>query len=456
MWSPVRIARCQGAPDSMSIESVDFQGVNRIASTGVKWARIGAGEAPQGAQDQDRWAREDRLINGLFERKINIFLTISGGGALPRSATAREMPAAAALDAWAEYVRTLVRRYKDRVHYWEIWNEPNEQGMPPRVYAELVKRGSTAIRSVDPQAKVIGASLARVDAPYLQTLFELGVAPYLDVVTYHPYAEIPESSAFPILLPVKKPVSYMEASFPLADLKKILSTADNRIALWQGECGYPSADNSGGWQGRGPWGERIQAKWVLRRLLTDLSMGVEVSNVFALREFTEDNRPNRKGLLRWDTGAPKAAFSSLAFLTSVFDDRFDTVKPVETQFHVIDQGTFYGAMGAYPKEQLQKATRMPLPIQVVAAGGPDGDAVAYWLPWRMQELVHPAKVELKLSGARIKDPVLVNLLDGNVYQIPVKAGGDGVIGFSTLPLADFPFVIVGRNQVKTQAGRFRP
>jgi hypothetical protein len=67
------------------------------------------------------------------------------------------------------------------------------------------------------------------------------------------------------------------------------------ITLWQGECGYPSGDNSGGWQGRGPWGERIQAKWVLRRLLTDFGLGLEVTNAFVLREFEQENRPNTKG-----------------------------------------------------------------------------------------------------------------------------------------------------------------
>ena len=74
----------------------------------------------------------------------------------------------------------------------------------------------------------------------------------------------------------------------------------------------------------------------------------------------------------------------------------------------------------------------------------------------MQELVHPAKVELKLSGARIQDPVLVNLLDGIVYQVPVQAGAGGVMTFSSLPLADYPFAIVGKKQVKIQAERFRP
>ena len=33
-----------------------------------------------------------------------------------------------------------------------------------------------------------------------------------------------------------------------------------------GECRSPSAENSGGWRGRGRWGERIQGKWRLRRL----------------------------------------------------------------------------------------------------------------------------------------------------------------------------------------------
>ena len=429
----------------------DEEFLNLLASTGVKWTRIGSRVTVQDIGKADAWASQDKLVNGLVQRKISMFMTVSGAGLFPQML--QKMPAKETLDAWAAYVRTTVQRYKDRVHYWEIWNEPNEHDMPVQIYAELVKRGSDAVRAADPQAKVIGGALSRVDAPYLKALFELGIGPYVDIVSYHPYAELPESNAIMVLQPVRK--SYVEASYLNSDLRTIVESVNHPITLWQGECGYPSGDNSGGWQGRGPWGERIQAKWVLRRLLTDFGLGLEVTNAFVLREFEQENRPNTKGFLRADTGVPKPAFSSLAFLTSIFDDRFAEVKKVDTDFTVVEHGTFYGVQGKYPKEQLSIARRVPLPIQVVAGGGAGGDAVAYWIPWRMQELVHPAKVTLKLNGSRIQDPVVVNLLDGNVYQVPVKVNGNEMT-FPLLPMADYPFVIVGRSQVKTQSQRFRP
>jgi hypothetical protein len=425
--------------------------LERTASAGAKWARIGAGEGSQKLDTEDSFASLDKMVNGLVQRKIQPWITVfEGGGIIPRRP--KEMPDTSALDRWGNWVRALASRYKDRVHYWEIWNEPNEHGMPPAVYVELAKRGSTAIRGVDPGAKIVVGSLALVDTDYLKSLFDLGIAPYGDIVAYHPYAEIPEASAFTVMEPVKKPISYMEVSATARDLRQIFDSSGKSIALWQGECGYPSADNStGGWTGRGPWGERIQAKWILRRMLTDLGLGVELSNIFVLV-----SGGNKKSLLYPDTRAPKPGLISLGYCASIFDNRFETLRKVETAFRIVDAGIFYGALGAVPKERLTDPGRAPLQIQVVAAGGPSGDAVAYWLPWRMQELIHPAKAELKLSGARIQDPVVVNLLDGDVYQAPVEMSTGGSMNFSPLPLADYPFAIVGRSQIQTQAQKLNP
>ncbi|MBQ3332693.1 MAG: hypothetical protein IJG83_04660, partial [Thermoguttaceae bacterium] len=36
--------------------------------------------------------------------------------------TSWSRPVVEHLDAWGEFVRTTVSRYKDRIRYWEIWN----------------------------------------------------------------------------------------------------------------------------------------------------------------------------------------------------------------------------------------------------------------------------------------------------------------------------------------------
>ena len=107
------------------------------------------------------------------------------------------------------------------------------------------------------------------------------------------------------------------------------------IPVFQSECGYPSSEHTGGWRGEGPWGEDIQAKWLLRRMLSDLSLGAPVSIYFALHDYASEievagaGTPgsigvNEKGLVTMD-GRRKPAFRALQNLCSLIDNRFSAV-----------------------------------------------------------------------------------------------------------------------------------
>jgi beta-glucosidase/6-phospho-beta-glucosidase/beta-galactosidase len=59
------------------------------------------------------------------------------------------------MDAWLNFVGAAIERYKDRIIYWEIWNEPNHRkfwGAPPSAedYGRLVKLTAEKIRSIHP------------------------------------------------------------------------------------------------------------------------------------------------------------------------------------------------------------------------------------------------------------------------------------------------------------------
>ncbi|MBI2299506.1 MAG: hypothetical protein HYU66_11290 [Armatimonadetes bacterium] len=63
------------------------------------------------------------------------------------------------LDEFRAYVRDTVTHYRDRIHCWEIWNEPYGSGFfagPPEEYAEVLKAGSEACRAADPRCTVVG------------------------------------------------------------------------------------------------------------------------------------------------------------------------------------------------------------------------------------------------------------------------------------------------------------
>jgi len=116
---------------------------------------------------------------------------------------------------WENFVRTIVRRYKDRVHYWQIWNEPwwwrKQQGTllgdnlmwqikwrsgkvigvsgcgfgaPINEYVKLVKSAYKIIHEEDTQAKVVVFS-DYVMQDSMEDFYKLGVGEYIDILSLH-------------------------------------------------------------------------------------------------------------------------------------------------------------------------------------------------------------------------------------------------------------------------------
>ena len=64
------------------------------------------------------------------------------------------------MDAWLDYVAQVVTRYKDKVDYWQVWNEPNIEAFNPSgataaQYAELLKQSYGIIKNIDPEAEIL-------------------------------------------------------------------------------------------------------------------------------------------------------------------------------------------------------------------------------------------------------------------------------------------------------------
>ncbi|MBI4666501.1 MAG: hypothetical protein HY751_08845 [Nitrospinae bacterium] len=100
-----------------------------------------------------------------------------------------------------DYVIPVVSRYKGRVKYWEIWNEPDEMTYnslngSADDYFDLLKMASSAIHSIDPSAYIVSAASANITADgiskweWTQRLIDLGLANYADVLNVHYYADM--------------------------------------------------------------------------------------------------------------------------------------------------------------------------------------------------------------------------------------------------------------------------
>jgi len=87
-------------------------------------------------------------------------------------------------DCTVENVKATVTRYKGRVKFWEIMNEPNFS-MSPEQYAELVKLLYPLIRSIDPAAKVMGPDVCGVDLGWYEKFYKQGGKDFIDILSIH-------------------------------------------------------------------------------------------------------------------------------------------------------------------------------------------------------------------------------------------------------------------------------
>lgn len=107
---------------------------------------------------------------------------------------------------WENYVRTVVGRYKGKIKYYELWNEPRFREVDPyRAVAgftgtarQMVEMGAVVKRvlnEIDPEAKLISPAIdARMlGIKRLQAWLDAGGGRVSDVIAYHIYATPPEA-----------------------------------------------------------------------------------------------------------------------------------------------------------------------------------------------------------------------------------------------------------------------
>ncbi len=99
------------------------------------------------------------------------------------------------IQRYLEYVRFIVSRFKGRVAYYELWNEPDNQGsaiqhIRPQDYIELARRAVPVIREADPEAKIVVGSVSNLRGSYAQEwLFRIlrsDIMPLVDGIAWHP------------------------------------------------------------------------------------------------------------------------------------------------------------------------------------------------------------------------------------------------------------------------------
>lgn len=94
------------------------------------------------------------------------------------------------LELWKAYVKALTGRYKGRIRYWEVLNEPNLY-MTAQEYLPYLRAAYEGAKEGDPDCKVVGvcatSDFAGKPGSFTEAVLKLGGAAYFDVLSVHLY-----------------------------------------------------------------------------------------------------------------------------------------------------------------------------------------------------------------------------------------------------------------------------
>jgi hypothetical protein len=189
-----------------------------VANAGFRWIRQefpwedieihGPGDFMDRRHDPPRssWEKYDHIVDLAEAHGIETIARLSNPPVWSRAAGDQAGPFAPPddLNAYGDFVETVVRRYQGRIHYYQIWNEPNiypewgEQPVDAAEYVELLKVGYTRAKAVDPDVVIIAGALAATieldryphgltDVLFLQQMYDAGAASYFDVLAMQGY-----------------------------------------------------------------------------------------------------------------------------------------------------------------------------------------------------------------------------------------------------------------------------
>jgi len=397
-------------------------GISRIRQQ-AGWARC---EKDPGIYD---FAWLDQVVFDAKARGIEVWMELSYGNPAYPGGGGRQLMAgfptsSEALAAWDRWVTRTVRRYKGTVRDWCVWNEPDLCRQNDPVFAaQFAIRTAEIVRREIPDARISAYALCEMNLryvePLLKALVESGKTDLFTFIAYHHYGNNPDAA----FEQIEKCRAVVKAAIP-------------GLRLREGEGGTWSEWGASGANCKTHWTELTQAKYDLRRALSDLGHGDDTA-VFHICDLEYRTSGFHDGLVRYGLVKTsgqrrgyrvlkvKTAYYAVQNAVSVFNDGLESLAQASTS-------TLVGGKRPVAYDWRDRATGTPVVVFWDAAGVPVDDNTT-------------VAGELTVRAAPFAEPVWVDLVTGDAYAIPaanVRTAGETTV--YRVPVYDSPVFVTDR------------
>jgi len=402
---------------------------------GVKWVRIGQYENSSEKTSWD-WVEQtpgtysvrpevDEAIRSLVDNGVNIELQLCYGNALYEGDLASRpkhiVPAAPGIgdqdnpapaifhglssddeiQGFLNYTRFIVNRYKDKIKYWEFWNEPNigywqpdveskeQRAAKGQAYGRALCQVADVVHQLDPQSKVIFGGTSEIDSAF--ALAALSQCPSnVDVMAYHTYPGYGRNEPPEAQDAMEGADLFREAVLRMPGVRK-------DIEFWENE-----------WNTIPHWkdsSESVQAKYLPRFFLQALSQHVKPF----LWEFipgTDGNEGDQFGLVHGETFTanafqPREAYRAFEVTSALFGQT--DVDPVADILLDPPPPYAHGQLRTHAYRDRMTGKRI----------------YAAWLALRSDPSDNfvPTEAELSIPNSGITNPILIDVRTGGITSL---------------------------------------
>jgi hypothetical protein len=142
-----------------------------------------------------RWDDTDRIVERASRLGLEMLATLAytppWASSNPNSPRPSDPPASP--EYWTSIVRETVSRYRDRLRFWQLWNEPNLSefwsGSMQQYRVEILEAGARVAKNVHPGCRIVSPGLANIGS--WRDWFEeaMKAKSLIDIINHHNYQD---------------------------------------------------------------------------------------------------------------------------------------------------------------------------------------------------------------------------------------------------------------------------
>ncbi|MBI4552111.1 MAG: discoidin domain-containing protein [Candidatus Latescibacteria bacterium] len=323
------------------------------------------------------------------------------------------------LEGYKNYVRFMVRHFRDRITYYELYNETDSYAYRPdrpladgyREYCQLVREVVPIIRSEHPTAKIVLGSPGQLAQVFFDTCLEEGIGPLVDVLAWHPFYQAdPETPAY------RRYVADVQALKQRARAHGFQGTCMGTELTWSAP--YPQAIP----EERRPLvvSELLKAKYLARLMITHAWLDMPAF----WNETWQDQ------LIDWDVGLFRNTFSA---------DPLNPMQPQPAYYVLRTLSTVFEE--AAPTDLAVEVRHTEKEVDVFSFTLPDGTLlVALWAAGTGGDQFPDIRADVVLPGLQCERAAGIDTLNGVEQELEVSIQGADTT-LTGMLIKDYPVVL---------------